>query len=356
MSADQEYRAATVALTEYAALDLPDRPRLAPWLVAVPLGDSRLQLRSSESSHTLDQPLLIEVFLKIRDALDGHHTVSELILRAGPSVMPTTVVFLLKMLQGKGLLQHGVGEALLDAQERARWQSQLRFLDHFLEDASNTHAMLTKARIGLVGSAGLCQEVSSSLNSIAVCGISNLGDPRMFEKLRGQLDRGDNFDLVVACEDSPSFGLYEVVNRVCLKTGTRWLCVSVSGKTARLGPTIIPHQTACHTCLELRLRTHQADLEGYSAYRLHVDAPGSAVDEGCAAPFRSLMAAQTALETMRLLTGFGPPVTVGRFYEFNALTPAAVVHEVFRVPRCPSCSRRPTVGQVWDRDLAGSMS
>jgi bacteriocin biosynthesis cyclodehydratase domain-containing protein len=356
VSSDQDHRAAMVALTEFAALSLPDRPRLAPWLVAVPLGDARLQLRSAESTHTLNQPLLIEVFLRIQNVLDGRHTASEIVARAGPDVLPTTVVFLLKLLLGKGLLQPGAGETLLDEQEQARWRSQLRFLDHFVQDASNTHLMLTKARVGLVGSARLCREVSSSFNSIGV-GVDSLGDPRTWcAESREQLDRPGNFDLVVACEDSASFSLFEAVNRACLRSGTRWLCVSVSGKAARLGPTFIPHQTACHTCLDLRLKTHQPDLEGYAAYRLQVDAPDSVVDDGCVAPFRSLVAAQAALEAMRLLTGFSPAVTVGRFYELSALSPAAASHEVFRVPRCPSCGRRRTIAQAWDRDLAGIAS
>jgi len=87
-----------------------------------------------------------------------------------------------------------------------------------------------------------------------------------------------------------------------------------------------------------------------------VDAPDSVVDEGSVAPFYSLIAAQTALEAMRLLTGFSPPVTVGRFYELSALSPAAASHDVFRVPRCPSCGRRRTMAQAWDRDLAGIAS
>jgi hypothetical protein len=54
---------------------------------------------------------------------------------------------------------------------------------------------------------------------------------------------------------------------------------------------------------------------------------------------------------MRLLTGFTPPTTIGRFYEFNAVSPVATSHDVLRVPRCESCGRRRTLAAAWDRDF-----
>jgi bacteriocin biosynthesis cyclodehydratase domain-containing protein len=349
---DQDIRAATVALAEYAALRLPDRPRLVPWLVAIELGDARLQLRSAESAHTLTNPLLIDTFTTIRSALDGRHTVDEIVALAGDDVLPTTIFFLLKLLHGQGLLQTGLGTGALDEHAQARWRGQLRFLDHFVTDASNAHAMLANSRVGLVGSAGLRDALSSSLRDIGIDRLSELDAQRMREAESRWIDSLGDLDLVVACESSSSFGLFEAINRACLVSRTRWLCVSVSGTSARLGPTIVPHQSACHTCLEIRLSTHQGDAEAYAAFRRKIDAPGCAVDEGSLAPFHSAIAAQAALEVMRLLTGFSPPVTVGRFYEFTARSPATDSHDVFRLPRCPSCSRRRTLSQAWDREFA----
>jgi bacteriocin biosynthesis cyclodehydratase domain-containing protein len=349
---DQDNRAAAVALTEYAGLALPEQPRLIPWLLVVELGDSRLQLRSTEAAHTLTNPVLVGIFRAIRAGLDGRHTISEIVSLAGPDAFPTTVVFLLQLLQGKGLLQQGPGTGALDEGEQMRWRSQLRFLDHFVPDASNAHVALTNAQVGVAGSASLCEAVSSSLRSVGIGHVSELDDPRTWIAEPRRIDRLQGLDLVVACESSPAFSRFDAVNRGCLASRTRWLCVSVSGKTARLGPTFVPHQTACHTCLTLRLKTHQPDLEGYEGYRLQVDAVGAGVDEGSVAPLCSAVAAQAALEAMRLLTGFSPAVTVGRFYEFTALSPAATSHEVFRVPRCPSCGRQRTLAQAWDRELA----
>ncbi len=347
---NQEGREATLSAARYAGLQLPNRPRLAPWLIAVDLGDSRLQLRSAESSHTLTHPLLIQVFRRIETILDGRHTVDEIVSSVDSDVLPTTVVFLLKLLQGKGLLQPGIGETTLDDKEQARWQRQLRFLSHFVPDASSAQSMLAKARVGLVGSGDLRQAILSAMGSIGVGGITELCEPSTWRtEARGELA---SLDLIVACEESPAFAFFDAVNRACLLSGTRWLRVSISGTSAQLGPTVVPNQTACYTCLDLRLRTHQPELDGYLAYRAHIGTLDSRSDEGSIAPFWSAVAGQVALEVMRLLVGFAPPVTIGRFYEFSAVSPVAIPHDVLRVPRCASCGRRRTFAEAWDQTFA----
>mgnify|MGYP006144446679 CR=1 FL=1 len=45
-------------------------------------------------------------------------------------------------------------------------------------------------------------------------------------------------------------------------------------------PTIVPRQTACYTCLDLRRRTHETDLDGYLAFRAQMVARAPAADAG----------------------------------------------------------------------------
>jgi bacteriocin biosynthesis cyclodehydratase domain-containing protein len=271
--------------------------------------------------------------------------------------LPTTVVFLLKLLHGKGLLQPGIWEASRDGRGQAHWLQQLRFLSHFVQDAPNAQAVLERAHIGIAGSEKLRKSIISSLASIGVSDPTELHDARTWRS-----DAGGNghelakFDLLIACEESPAFDFFDAINQACLASGTRWLRVLVSGTSAQLGPTFVPGETACHTCLDLRLRTHEQELEGYLAYRAHVDRPSGRIDEGSIAPLCALVAAQATLEAMRLLVGFTPPVTVGRFYVLKAASPEASSHEVFRVARCPSCGRRRTFAQAWDEELVSPSS
>jgi len=289
------------------------------------------------------------VFRRIEALLDGRHTVDDIVASVNADVLPTTVVFLLKLLQGKGLLQPGAVEGALEDDEEVRWRRQLRFLAHFMSDASSAQIALAKARLGLVGSRDLQQAILSTLGSIGVGCIAELDDPSTWcAEPRVELE---SLDLIVACEESPAVPFFDAVNRACLASRTRWLRVAISGTSAQLGPTVAPYETACYTCFDYRLRTHESDLDGYLAYRAQVDAlDTSRRDEGCIAPLWSIVAAQAALEVMRLLTGFAPPVTVGRFYELNAVSPATISHDVLRLPRCPSCRRR-TFPEAWDQTV-----
>jgi bacteriocin biosynthesis cyclodehydratase domain-containing protein len=346
---NQGGREANFSAARYAGLDLPNRPRLAPWLIAVDLGDSRLQFRSAESSHTLAHPLLIQVFRRIERLLDGRHSVDDIVASVNSEVLPTTVLFLLKLLRGKGLLQPGVGESTFDDEEQASRRRQLRFLSHFVADASSAQTLLAKARVGVVGSADLRQAIASAIDSIGVGSISELGEPSTWDTEAG--GEPASLDVIVACQDWPAFTFFDAVNRACLVSGIRWFRVAISGTSAQLGPTVVPNQTACYTCLDLRLQTHEPDLDGYRAYRAQVNTPDSRSDEGCLAPLWSVVAGQVALEVMRLLTGFASPVTIGRFYEFTAVSPAVIWHDVLRVPRCSSCGRRRTFTEAWDHSV-----
>jgi hypothetical protein len=93
--------------------------------------------------------------------------------------------------------------------------------------------------------------------------------------------------------------------------------------------------------------THQPDLAGYAAHRARTAADGTAAAEGSLAPLWSVLAGQAAIEVMRLLTAFAPAATLGRYFEWNAASPAATAHDVLRVPRCPSCSGRRTLSHAW---------
>jgi bacteriocin biosynthesis cyclodehydratase domain-containing protein len=347
---DAQGREATLSAARYAGIQLPDRPCLAPWLVVVDLGDARLQLRSAESSHTLTHPTLIQAFRAVEKILDGRHLVSDIAGSAGSDILPTTVVFLLKLLQGKGLLQPGFDVTVYGDGEQAQWGRQLKFLSHFVPDAPSAQNMLVKARVGLVGSRELQRAISTELRSVGV-GVIDLGEPSMW-RMEACRKLG-HLDLLVAGEASPAFDFFDSVNRVCLLSGTRWLRVCMCGTSAQLGPTILPHQTACYTCFELRIRANQVDLDGYLGYRAQSGVLGN-IDEGGTLPLVSVLSGQVALEVMRLLIGFTPPISIGRFYEFSSASPVGQSHNVFRVPRCESCGRQRTVAEAWDQSFAPS--
>jgi len=91
----------------YLETSLPQKPRLAPWVNLVDLGDELLQFRAPDFVFTLRSNFLINIFKTIQQLLDGSHTVDEISSACDSDIQPTTVTFLLKMLCANGLLQAG---------------------------------------------------------------------------------------------------------------------------------------------------------------------------------------------------------------------------------------------------------
>jgi bacteriocin biosynthesis cyclodehydratase domain-containing protein len=337
--APTETRAITLA-ARLARIELPARPRLAPWVTVVDLDDERLQLRGADLAYTLRVPWLVQAFRAIEPQLDGSRTVEEI---GAPDVPDATVVFLLKLLRSHGFLQPGPDDATA-GEALAPWDEQLRFLAHFVPDAAAAQTALLGARVTVFGEPALCAAVAAALGSVGIAAWA----PAAAGDIPAPAELAES-DLAVACQASPGFAFFDAVNRACLESGTRWLRLAVRGTTAQLGPTVVPRQTACYTCFDLRTRAHEAEPEGFAAYRRHP----RPVSEGVLAPLQAALAAEAALEATRLITGFAPPVTVGRFVEVDAASPLRAGHDVLRVPRCPSCGRAEPPREAWDALLAG---
>lgn len=338
--APEETKAIALA-ARLARVELPARPRLAPWATAVEVGDGRLQLRGAELAYTLRLPWLARAFRAVEPLLDGSRTVEEVAGGAAPDADETTVVFLLKLLRAHGFLQTGPnGETTREA--LAPWERQLCFIAHAVPDAAAAQAALLSARVTVFGEEALSAAVASALGSVGIAALEPAAG--------GAIPSSDELaacDLAVACQDAPGFTFFDAVNSACLASGTRWLRLAMYGTTALLGPTIVPYETCCYTCLDLRTRANEPDPEAFAAYRR-----ASLADEGALAPLSAILAAEAALEAVRLVTGFAPSATVGRVVELGAASPARTAHDVLRLPRCPSCGAADPPREAWDVLLA----
>jgi bacteriocin biosynthesis cyclodehydratase domain-containing protein len=330
-----EAQASIAEAARAAETELPRRPRLAPWLTIVELGDGRVDLRAANFAYGLRESLLADTFHRVAPLVDGTRGVDEIARAGGEDVLPTTVIFLLKLLAANGCLQEAEPPIPLPAAERARWERQLRFLSRFVPDVDQVQSRLAAASIRVVGNGPLATALTQELLGLGVGDVSP-GD--VDEPAAG---------LAIVCSDGPGFAAFDAANAAAMRSGARWLRVALSGPVAHLGPTVVPHQSACYACFDLRWRSHEPDLDGFLAYRGY-PAP---VDEGELAPFRSLLASHAALEALRLLTGFAPPATIGRFYEFDVGSPAATPHDVLKAPRCPACGRDSPAREAWSQAL-----
>lgn len=338
---------------EIANISLPLKPRLAPWATLVCLGDSRIQFRGSDFFYTLRHPLFTETFHAISHLLDGQHNLEEIINSGGKEFLPTTISFLLKMLRANGVLQEGNVPLPLhfSPEKAADYDQQIQFFSHFSKEPSSVLASIHQAHIGVVGQNQLKSVITNSLLSLGIIKINDLDDSlngNSKKCIKDITHLPEGLDFLIACHENPRDSFFKTVNEVCLKTKIRWMRAAIEGVTALLGPTFIPFQTACYSCYGRRIASNTPDLENFVAYKSQLNLGKAVNSEGYFAPLWEILAGHVTLELVKILSGFAPPTTIGRYYEIKTFNPTAMGHNVLKVPRCPVCNKKSFKLEAWD--------
>ncbi|QUL98979.1 MAG: TOMM precursor leader peptide-binding protein [Candidatus Fermentithermobacillus carboniphilus] len=358
---------------------LPSRPRIPSYFNVVPMSGDKIQLRSAHKTVILSGKAVGAVS-KLLDLLDGTHEISE-IPKFFPDIPEEEVLRTIKRLFDKGLVEETRewGEGSPGGKDESHGPQET-FFSIICRDGRIVQKILAEARVvvfglGRVGSHAVASLARSGVgkivgvddatvdSSLPLCGELYLAEdvgrlrceaiadrlgrinPRtQFEALKvvphevheaAAIIRGAG--LVLACKDSPEVSLYRTVNEASLKETVPWLRASLEGFEAHLGPSVIPRETACYTCYEMRSKGNWAHYEENLAFEQYLASSPRKADYGCLAPIAGLLGNLAAAEALKLLTGFSPPTTSGKLWIFNVNTFEAETHEVLKLPRCPSC-------------------
>ena len=143
--------------------------------------------------------------------------------------------------------------------------------------------------------------------------------------------------LALVCMDAPEVATYRAVNAAALEAGVPWLKAAVDGFEVQLGPTVMPGETACYTCYELRTKANWSYYEENLAFEEYLAKERPRVEYGSMSAIAGFLGNLAALEAVKLLTGFLPPLTCGKFVTFHITTFDFQSHNVMKLPRCPTC-------------------
>lgn len=336
----------TLKLIQYAQTTLPLKPKLAPWISPVDIGDGRLHLRGAELIVPLLHSLFVETFYAIKPLLNGNHSVEEITAVGGEKILPTTIEFLLKMLRANGLLQEG--EKTLDTPNTKEVEDLRQFFSHYTQNPDGMILDLIKTRLGVIGKGRLKDSI---INAASNNQIETIIEFSTDDLINSSLEtKFKELDLIIACSENPDYSFFESINNLCLKTGTRWMRVAIEGTSASIGPTVIPYQTACFNCYTKRLLSNSTDPEGFIAYQTHFQKNDVSNNEGVLPVFRDLVAHDSILEITRITTGFSSPTSIGRLTQTKPDIISRTNHEIFRLPRCPICKPVTTYQEIWSSD------
>lgn len=193
--------------------------------------------------------------------------------------------------------------------------------------------------VGAPRQGSLAKEIAA-LNPLV--NYQGLGEEPFWNGAASQLP--PNPDLLILAEDQFDPERYSAVNRFCLERRIRWTSYRSLGLKYEIGPMIVPHETACFKCFEIRKAANVGAYDEATQKQL--------LAESLRLGSLSITLGYEvlALETIKILTGFSRPITYSSLFTFDMLTLQAETHPVLKLPRCPHCSRglshRPTLS-IW---------
>jgi len=327
-----------------------------------------------------------EMFVeRVVPLLDGSHTLEEIEDRVADVVAPAELEASLTLLREHGIVEDASTHHRLELVE-PRLEPQLSYLREVSADPPQVLDRLAASTVTVVGLGAVGAVAARALAATGV-GILRLVDPAVVapadvylgpvyeldevgsqraDVLRARLRRvareadvqlvagelksdsdvaaavaGSGF--VLGCLDPGLASLTYKLNRVCLDANITWSSATASAFEGIVGPTVVPHETACYLCYQMRAVACRDDPEDALA-ELHEE-DRRKLD---LSPHRENLAFGAgvvgnllALEAFRMLTG-SRPATQGRILTFDFTGLTSQQHVVLRKPSCPACFATPT--------------
>jgi ribosomal protein S12 methylthiotransferase accessory factor len=156
----------------------------------------------------------------------------------------------------------------------------------------------------------------------------------------------DEYDLVIAAQDYPNIILFETINKISLDQNKPWLRVSFDDNIGYLGPLVVPGNTSCYNCCELRLIANSPYYEYYLwKYRDHIPKVPISISE----IFADLLSAMCAEEVVRFLSNYKKPHTIDNLFVLDTQEMKLSKHKVIPYPYCMGCNSHSSEKQTQQR-------
>jgi thiazole/oxazole-forming peptide maturase SagC family component len=145
----------------------------------------------------------------------------------------------------------------------------------------------------------------------------------------------EDVDCIVATSDFGGARLLRELNRFCIEHKRSYLPVTLYNGMGRVGPLVVPYETACYECFYARANSHLVDQE----MRQAIDDAAFAGQPftGFHPSMASILGDFAAMELTKFYSGSFPPNT-GVMVEVNLIATQVTKRKVLKVPRCVVCS------------------
>ena len=211
----------------------------------------------------------------------------------------------------------------------------LRILDSTTIERNNLagNALLRPEDLNRPRADALRERISQRNPHIKVEGLA--ANPDAKDELKEVFRKSD---LALVCLDSPAPAILDAVNAAALETNTRWTIAQIYSGMGLVGPTVIPNQSPCYKCYEMRRNVNLNNYEETMQYESRLrEMPGIRNECIAPAPLAALVASFLAVEALRLVSRASYPQLVGRVLYLSFFGTDFSEHHLLRFPRCPAC-------------------
>lgn len=300
---------------------VPLRPRMKPHVAFVPLDDENVLVRGPALFLRYGGEA-VPVLRAMLPLLDGTRPPDEIARAVGQPVQD--VRDLLEALAADKVVEDAAEDEAprLAPEEAARLAPQLQAWSHLSGSPGRAQNRVAAARVHLAGAGTLADVLARTLRA---AGVGEVSEAVPLEAATH----------AVLALDAPDPRAFLAMNDRCLAARVPWTGVLLDGIEATAGPTVLPGQTACWRCYDLRAKGAHPNLGRLLLYEAAPKPPLAPLALPSFAPVVGAWAAQAVLVA---LAGAGVPPLAGHALRIDLLEMQARRHRVLRIPRCPACS------------------
>jgi bacteriocin biosynthesis cyclodehydratase domain-containing protein len=332
--------------------------RLKDFVYLVP-EQTRIQVRWDEHAVVLTNESAVELVKNMAPLLDGTCTVDDLFSQL-PAWDKEDILNVLEFFDSYGLLEDASLVSPFSPEQETQWKDQLLYFSLFSDNKYRLQDKLAGTRVLVLGEGILLREMLLTLEKAGMQVIEpgphvlepshKPHNPESKKEVEAVIAETDA-DIIIVATSKLFSPLFSWVNTVSLYHKRPWTSCTIYGEKGMAGPTVIPGQTPCYTCLSLRRSSNLVHIDEFLTFETFVrENIHLQKSSGSLTGAASIVTSICVLELIKLITGIGPVKSAGAQISFNPLTMEMKVHPILKLPRCPDCglpSKETRTERVW---------
>jgi bacteriocin biosynthesis cyclodehydratase domain-containing protein len=312
------------------------RVRTVPGVHVATVSDGRMVIKRGVTEMLVSGAAATEIVRPLLEVLDGSRDRDEILGTFSDELAPLAAQ-LIAALEARRLVRNAEENASADEAGPLA-----RLYDQIGTDAGAALSRLSAAHVVVLGDNLVSRTVVADLVDMGVANVRAMAYPGLDtrEGLPAVRSSGDAVgDLVVATSDLGCSDALLDVNRESVAAGRPFLPAWVVGSVGRIGPMVIPRETACLRCASVLGWHEDTSPLPDDATRANVPAPAAPqAVRGRWPSAHALVGHVTAAEAVKHLAGSPPSDVVGLAIRLDLRQFGGTVRRALKAPRCPDCS------------------